>query len=1384
MSKIASFGVAVAAVFVGFTAQAAEVREYREYVETDGAGNTKAVFVTLDYIPTWQSVVEVKLEDLDAATTTSLFCSRTGNGSGTDNFSCICTSSKYRWDYGKKGSETSAPTGVHTVTCRPDGLYINGARKLTTTPKSISATPKLTHKMVLFGAYNGVENDPEPVYPPTNLYPSGAHMRVYSVKIWDDNGATLKLDLRPCVDTDGKAAFYDAVNKRFYYGQTFLGSVGLTAGGGEVIYDGPDVLTISGEPENLGSVVPAYGKTNKHAVGATVACSATAVTNAAGNVAAECVGYKVYTNDVVYVEGNGNAFTYTHPDCETGATLVWQWVRKVKVGAQAGHGGLVEPAVQWVVEGEQATVTATADATHDFLRWSGVPEGAAVADTLQITVTEPVDVRAEFIAKGGVERVWKGGEGFWEDPSNWMPSGVPTTLDDVIVPSGTAKAKSALAAGNLRVDAGASLYFAATGTVVKALAAWPEEPTNRTFAVAGDLACAGSLVVGGLWTVAEKDIVTNLSVTVGGNLTLTGAARAAFYAATTPSEFSWDNLYAARTTVAVGGAIAVADTAILYPTCDELTGAPLCFTCESFNLSVGAKVNAQERGWAWQEYFNNAADIDPRKTGTSTRSSNGIKYYYFTLARHQIKDNWGSHACYGAEDDAYGYAYAPFMAGSPTCTYSLPQPGGGQFWLVARGTATVEGQVLADATTAIYGPASGGGIWLCAKKLVAGDSALLSAQGGRNSHGGAKLGGTGGRISLGLGLSAADIEHLAAGQGPSELGLNWQDLIAEIPVDCSGNRGGAKDADGNYSYAPAGTTTVVYGSEADTTVTVYGNHAELAEPVPGYGAASYEKGMTQTFTCPSVGYASATERYTCVGYVVSNATEEVTRGTATSFSLTIGSEPLGVTWLWGSREIACTVGGVEGAAVAVNGVTGGAQGAVKWLAVGETPVVTVTPDAGYEFLCWEGPIPFGKATVNPLTLSADVIYAVRPVVRAVAEPTTRTYNQSNAKTVKAWTDPTAWTPQGVPGPDDDIVIAGQGTLLASNYFACASLTLRDAAVFKVANTASPLLEEAALIVAGDLTMENTAALTVAPRNQYRRGNLTVGGDLTLGGANTLTVSAGPTNGVEFTYAAGAGFVTVGGNLTVGGTSTVIPNSEPWTGGSVVFAVGGNFTLGEGASFKANDNGFQRVLGLSPVTWGAGWGEGYTKGAGYGGYGMGHNATYGNPYGSALAPIHPGSPAGDYGDHPGGGLIRVHAEGAVTLAGMLDASARAKPDDASSASGGGVWVTAGGDMAVTATAVLKARGGKRCTGAGVPGGGGRIALARMLPAEKVAAMAADGVYHGPGSVQKHVCEVEAFLLRYPGVDIDVKCGESGMSEECDGTFRFIDARQKGLMIIAR
>ncbi len=160
-----------------------------------------------------------------------------------------------------------------------------------------------------------------------------------------------------------------------------------------------DLLLVEGDPDENGDVSPAYGEHRGYAAGDPLVCSApAAVTNQAGTIAAVCAGYKVYTNGVVYLEGDGNSFPYVHPDCISGARLVWLWDSQYRVTATAGAGGTVSPASQWVARGATATVTATSNDGHGFYQWTGdLPAGTdAYSRTVTFQVTEPVALTATF----------------------------------------------------------------------------------------------------------------------------------------------------------------------------------------------------------------------------------------------------------------------------------------------------------------------------------------------------------------------------------------------------------------------------------------------------------------------------------------------------------------------------------------------------------------------------------------------------------------------------------------------------------------------------------------------------------------------------------------------------------------------------------------------------------------------------------------------------------------------------------------------------------------------------------------------------------------------------------------------------------------------------
>ncbi len=986
-------------------------------------------------------------------------------------------------------------------------------------------------------------------------------------------------------------------------------------------------------------------------------------------------------------------------------------------------------------------------------------------------------------------KMWSGANGSaWDDAANWEPVGVPTAANAVTISSGTVLASAVVNAASLTIADGATLMVGSTGSAdyadINTIA-----DKRISLNVSQNLFCAGTLVVGGQPDYAVTDYnyyaATNVSVTIGGDFTLSGSGKAYIYAAEMIGDNTIENIYKAASIVSVGGALEVKDTATLVPIANMLTGVPVKFEAASFTLDAGATVNADNRGWYWTK------TNDPRKKFTDSSC--------YTLA-YGPSTSWDKNASHGGANSttksAYGYPYAPFLPGSPCSQYNgfkLSRAGGGVVWIDVQGKMTINGTISAIAVSGavpgrefIYGANSGGSIWLLGQAIEAGADAMLSAFGGINGHGGAKGGGSGGRISLGLGLSDEEKTDLAGGMVPSDLGLSRDDKIVSITTDVIGGLGGATDENNIIYPGPLGTVSTVYGSASQLSCTIAGAPLEIGAVSPEYGAFLTDRQVAVPCTAPATALDpnNSSIRYTCLGYVVSNQTTEVASGNGTSVSITPVDEPLTLTWLWGNPTMAIPVEVPQNASILINGEIFTASGSY-WAADDTLLSLSVVPDEGYEFLFWEGDVTFGNALKNPISFTASELRNVKPVLRSIAEPTTKTFTGGTKK----WSDANSWNPAGVPSVADDVIIAS-GTCLVSNYAACASLTIKESAKMQIAHKASDKLEEARLLVAGDICLTNKAVLTVGAEtgSDYWNGIVDVEGDFCLYDTASFTIGAGPTNETRgASFVNGAGWVTVGGKLQLSGSSVVKPYSAPWTGGSVVFQVK-ELIVEKDASVLAVEAGWQAVKSRIPQNISLGQGYSYTTAAGYGGYGLGHKDTYGKIYGSADAPIYPGSAKGSqYGDivRRGGGLIRIHADSRTRIEGTFNASARAKDTDASSCSGGGIWVTSGGKVNISTNAILKARGGYEITGAGnAYGGGGRIAFTSHVSREQVAAMAETGSL--PKTMARLHDFTEEFLAAH--TNVNVQCGNiselTGDLSENNGTVRYLDIFGKGFFMILR
>ena len=242
------------------------------------------------------------------------------------------------------------------------------------------------------------------------------------------------------VSASGKPYPYDFDNLT-YSTQTYSSTTGGNGYGLKqltvhVILDG---FWITSQPGGVGAADPDFGLVNLEP-GASLAVSCqSAWTNAAGNEAATCAGWKLYdAAGALISNGTGNAFTYTHPTPAAYRRLEWQWDMEYKVAATADAGGSVSPAEQWVAPGATATVTATADAGRAFAKWTGDMPGSMECDNpVAFPVTQPCALAAQFTTPGAAWH-WTGAgsDALASNPDNWLEETIPDFHASIVFDAG------------------------------------------------------------------------------------------------------------------------------------------------------------------------------------------------------------------------------------------------------------------------------------------------------------------------------------------------------------------------------------------------------------------------------------------------------------------------------------------------------------------------------------------------------------------------------------------------------------------------------------------------------------------------------------------------------------------------------------------------------------------------------------------------------------------------------------------------------------------------------------------------------------------------------------------------------------------------------------
>lgn len=376
-----------------------------------------------------------------------------------------------------------------------------------------------------------------------------------------------------------------------------------------------------------------------------------------------------------------------------------------------------------------------------------------------------------------------------------------------------------------------------------------------------------------------------------------------------------------------------------------------------------------------------------------------------------------------------------------------------------------------------------------------------------------------------------------------------------------------------------------------------------------------------------------------------------------------------------------------------------------------------------------------KASVALAALAAAAL-AAQP---ACAE--TKTWLLNTQKGRGYWDDPAQWSPAGVPGPDDDVVIQGKATYChVSNSISVASLTIGNKCNLEVGVTTgtaggpyphefkpgatSAVADEndspIAINVAGDLKIIENGALIVGRPGWGRIAAVNVGGDLFVQSHTSnretqrhsfIDIWAGETNATH-TIQGGSAFLDVAGTTTLTNgyaNGGVIHFGGDPTMGSTVVASFGDIEIAEGCSINANAGGYNWNRSAMFAGPGTSVTDGGNRAGSYGGRGLG-NESPSLVYGEPDAPYWLGSACIDNlakdGGAAGGGAVRITA-GGIVVNGAI--SADGGQDGYESASGGSVWIkcdTLSGSGSISASGGVNGRASqynRYC------GGGGRIAL---------------------------------------------------------------------------
>jgi hypothetical protein len=1147
------------------------------------------------------------------------------------------------------------------------------------------------------------------------------------------------------------------------------------------VADESAAVVVAGSPFEYGTPSPAYGVDAGHSVGDSLRLTAPAsiFLNSAETERALCTGWKLYDRATGVLESQSAAgddptvcaFQYAGP-----VTLVWQWRHQYLVSISASAGGTATQSF-WSDVGDSATVTATPDAGCAFYGWNGDTEAIGInwkSSSASFTVTAPIWLTAMFTGAEPVAKTYTGANnGAWDVASNWTPAGIPSVTDDVTIPNSkrvaagrrifahsiTLEGSGAISQGGATTAYDASCDFTGAssyGTTSNYGRKADDFTSTALFQV--EVISNVTMNSSSQWIVGGHNSPAYKTVSIGGNLTLSGTAKFAIYAgkgdmANEPEK--------GGALLSVGGTATIGSGTLIDAFCnvnvvgcgdDRATGAYVMLSFGDTVVAEGGVIRSRVGVATFTE-------TALKQLGCPATSGNSL-----AGGGHGGSGGRGggtSSTATSAGGATYDYELSPILPGAAG---SIDRSFGGGAVRLDTGSLTLNGTI---SSKALYsngyerGTPAGGSIWITCEEYEMGQNALLTADG---LNGAAYSsynigGGGGGRIAIATGLSAAQKTELARTGTTDDISTTTS-LVQIHPGNVSVTAGigilnGTAGEDGTavlYSFLDSSQVSVAIAtsptglddpafSPAANAVELVARGSNLSATAPQEIALPHESRRLGTRWEATLGNGTVFASGTGTNAVLQNISDNVT-----------------LTWYFETLQYA-----VDIRAVGDGAVTGAASG---WFNDGVQLTLAATPSAGAAFKGWISGfyLKEAEAAATNLTLTVDRSLRVAGVFSGTPSLSAKTYVGASGG---SWDDGANWSPAGIPDATDAVTIPDNTVVAVGESATAGSLSLGEDSTLSVFGKTTAFYETISVLsinranlgryaadslatniypsieVAGDLTAGTGSSIALGGFRQRGQSLLSVFGNLTLGSNARLSIYAGQTVPGRIAYLDGTGSVRVGGTLSLASGARLnllgyFPIYNDYNTISGIPVTCGALEVAAGARITSNFP--YRYNPGSPVDSGIGGGDGRVAGGGHGGaggagsFGDGTNrANGGRAWDSPYAPLYPGSMGRANYDSGsiGGGAIRITTDD-IRLDGEINADAiYGGAYEYGGAPGGSIWLICRSFRAGQ-TAKLSAKasnGGAYSTYNSGGGGGGRISICKGLGAAQIDALKAGGTPSG-------------------------------------------------------